>query len=215
MKITTSATVKHTRAVERAVEKSTPATLLQAGKYNWRIARALIKQRRNPNKSSAPGRPPHSHRGAANPGFKRTIAYDLAPDNRSVVIGPKLVRAGLSNIARTHEFGGVQRVRDVDFGLWNKVVRGDVAPVTAYHAAKKDSIVKTDPNPDPKTGRTVVWIKIRTKTQAAHSRRLYRRMAKKYAPYRSARYPARPYMRPSLELSRPKISAFWKNSVKK
>lgn len=215
MNIQTSAKVKYTRAVERAVERSAPQTLLQAGRYNWMIARGLIKQRKNPNKSSAPGTPPHSHRGNTNPGFKKTIVYALAPDRKSVVIGPKLVRAGLSNIARVHEFGGTQRVRDVDPDLANGVTIGKIAPVTVYNRAKRDAIVKNDPNRDPKTGRRVVWIRIRTKSQAAHSNRLYRRMNRKYARYHIARYPARPYMRPSLELSKPKLAAFWRNSITK
>ena len=215
MRIQTTAKVKHTKAVERAVEKSAPSTLLQAGKYNMYIARSLIRQRKNPNRASSPGTPPHSHRGGGNPGFRRTIVYALAPDKKSVVIGPKLVRAGLSNIAKTHEFGGVRQVRDVDPELADGVRIGDRAPVTMLNVSKKDNIIKNDPNIDPKTGRRVVWIRIRTKSQAAHSSRLYKRMTKKYAQKRMVSYPARPYMRPSLELSRPKLSAFWKNSVKK
>lgn len=215
MKIQTSAKVRYTKAVEKAVEKSAPETLSQAGRYNMFVARSLIKQRKNPNKSSAPGTPPHSHKFKANPGFKRTIVYAVAPDRKSVVIGPKLVRSGLSNVARTHEFGGTQRIRDVDPELADGVAIGNTAPVTVVNKTSRDNVIKTDPDPDPRTGRRVVWIKIRTKTQAAHSSRLYKRMTRKYAKYRTVRYPARPYMRPSLELSRPKLAAFWKNSVKK
>lgn len=215
MKISATAKVKMTRAVERAVEKSAPTTLTQAGKYNKRIARSLIKQRKNPNKSSAPGTPPHAHRGKANPGFKRTIDSALAPDKKSVVVGPKLVRAGLSNIARVHEFGGQQKIRDVDPEIYNGPKIGTVAPVTVAHKANADNVVKNDPHNDPRTGRKVVWIRLRTKTQAAHSKRLYRRMARRFLGYKTVGYPKRPYMRPSLELSRPKLAAFWKNSIKK
>lgn len=208
-------TIKMNKSVERAIEKSAPKTLKEAGRYTWRIARSLIKHRSNPNKSSAKGTPPHSHKSSTNKGFKKTIVYGMMPGGKSVLIGPMLVRGGLSNIARVHEFGGSQIVREQVPELTDGVNIGDKAPVSEkYISRRKDSIIRKDPNVDPRTGRTVYWIRIRTRTQQAHSNRLYRRMNRKYGKFVRANYPARPYMKPALDLSRPKLSSFWRNSVK-
>ena len=204
----------NTKAVQRAVNKKTPTTLLQSGKYIKGIARSLIKQRKNPDVSSTPGNPVYSHRNAASEGFRRTIACALAPDKKSVVIGPKLVSGGLTDLARGHEFGGGRWVNKVDPELSDGVKIGDVAPVTWKHMAKGDVAVKKDSRHDPRTGRSVQWIRIRTKSQASHATRLYRRMMKAYREKMYAYYPARPYMRPALELGRSRLSGFWKNSVK-
>lgn len=204
-----------TNGVQRAVKRATPLTLKQAGRHVWGVARALVKQRRNPDISSSPGTAPYSHKNAMNAGFKRTIVYALAPDKKSVVVGPKLIRTGMSEIAKTHEFGGSRMIKEVDPELIDGVSIGEIGPVSSTHLSRFDQIVRRDPNRDPKTGRKVVWIRIRTKSQAAHSTRLYRRMNKQYGKMVYANYPKRPYMGPALQLSRPKLSEFWKNSVKK
>lgn len=204
----------NTHAVERAVSKSVPKTLTQSGRYIWGIARSLVKNRSNPDISSMPGTPVHSHKSGASAGFKKTIVYALAPDKKSVVIGPKNVSGGLTDLARTHEFGGSMRVNIVDPELFNGVKIGAVAPVTWKHLAKADVIARKDSRHDPKTGREISWVRVRTRSQAAHATRLYRRLVKKYPVKQNAVYPARPYMRPALELGRPKLSSFWKNSVK-
>jgi hypothetical protein len=200
--------------VLKAVNKTAPRTLLQSGKYIWGIARSLIKQRRNPDASSAPGTPVYSHQNNFSSGFKKTIVYALAPDGRSIVVGPKAVSGGLTELARSHEFGGTRMVNKVDPELYNGVRIGAVAPVTQQYIAKRDSVVSRDNRHDPRTGRSVSWIRIRTRSQAEHSTRLYKRMIRRYPQKVMAFYPARPFMRPALELGRPKLSGFWKNSVK-
>lgn len=212
--ISAGVNVKMTKGLQRAIQRSTPQTLKQAGRYVWGITRTIIKQRKNPDDASAPGTAPHSHRSGFNVGFKRTIAYALAPDKKSVVVGPRLVREGLSNIARIHEFGGSKRVREADPDLMDGVAIGEVGPVAGNHLSRFDEVIRQDPHRDPRTGRKVVWIRIRTKSQAAHSSRLYRRMNKLYGRMVYATYPKRPYMRPALDLALPKLSKFWQNSVK-
>lgn len=205
--------IKMTRGVQRAVDRETPETLQEAARYTWRIARNLIKHRANPDKASKPGTAPHSHRNKTNSGFKRTIAYAPA-DKKTALIGPQLVRGGLTNIARVHEFGGTQVVKETAPGLEDGVDIGDEAPVSNRYLTRKDSVIRKDPHNDPKTGRPVFWIKIRTKKQKEHSKRLYSRMRRKYGKKVRANYPARPYMRPTLQLAKPKLSRFWYNSVR-
>jgi hypothetical protein len=203
-----------TKNLEKILARENPETLSQAGDFVRRVARSLVRQRKNPNIASAPGTAPHSHRGGDNPGFKRTIVHAMDGKN-TVLIGPQLVRGGLSNVARVHEFGGTQKILGTAPGLENGVDIGDEAPVTIRNiSSRKDRIIREDSHVDPKTGRKVVWIKIRTKSQMRHSNRLYRRMNKKYGKMVRANYPARPYMRPALDLSRPKLSKFWRGTIK-
>lgn len=201
-------------AVRRALEAKQPKTLLQAGRFVMRVARGIIKQRKNPNISSAPGKPVHSHRNKQNEGFKKTIVYALRPDKKAVWIGPQVVSGGLKTLAKTHEFGGYRRIVDADFELFNGVEVGDVAPVTITHVNAKDKVLFTDKNRDPKSGKKVVWITIRTKEQAEHSSRLYRRMIDTYSSKKVAKYPARPYMLPSMLLSLPKLPYYWRGVIR-
>lgn len=203
------------RAVERAVQKDAPNTLRRAGAYVRAVAKNSIKQRKNPDIASAPGSPPVSHKNKGNPGFKRTILFGVTPSGTSVLVGPMHVKGGLANVGRIHEFGGKRVIRAIDADKFDNGLKiGDDGPVTMRHIRKKDSIIRSDPHRDPATGRKVVWIRLRTKTQAEHSTRLYRRMSRKYARKIAVNYPARPYMGPALERSAPKLSKFWHNSVK-
>lgn len=210
--------IKMTRAVQRAVDRAAPKTLNEAGRYVWRIARGLIASRKNPNIASSPGMAPYSHAGrlrsgSFNKGFKKTIVYGMDGHSK-VVIGPMLVRGGLSNIARIHEFGGSRRVVKVVPELIDGVKVGDEGPVTVKNCTSHDVVIRVDHNVDPCTKRKVVWIKIRTKSQAEHSTRLYRRMNKRYGKQVTVNYPQRPYMKPALRLGQPKLSQFWINAVR-
>lgn len=205
------------KAVERAVNRAAPKTLRQAGAYVRAVAKNSIRVRKNRNKASMPGTPPHGHpdsRGAK--GFKKTIVFGVTANRRAVLIGPMYVKGGMSNVGRLHEFGGTRKVRSVDPEKFDNGIKiGDEGPVTMRHFVRsRDTVVRRDSHKDPATGRKVVWIRIRTKTQAEHSTRLYRRMARAYAEKVTAKYPARPFMGPALERSTPKLSAFWRNSVK-
>lgn len=210
-------------AVRRALEDMQPKTLMEAGRLTMRVARGFVRQVKNPNVASASGRPPHSHTytkkksGEKNKGFKNTITYALRPDKKAVWIGPQKVIGGLSNFAPTHEFGGQRKIVKGDPDLLNGVKIGDIAPITMkYFYGSLDKIQKKDRNVDPKTGRKVVWVRIRTKSQAQHSTRLYNRMVKAYHPYgyTLGKYPARPFMKPSLYAVLPRLPYFWKGVIR-
>ena len=204
------------KAVKRAVDKATPETLSQAGRYVMGIVRASLHQRKDPNVSSIPGKQPYSHASAFNKGFKRTIVYALEEDKRAVLVGPQLVRPGMSEIAKSHEFGGSRTVKHT----WHEELKikdvkaGATAPVTTKYVSRRDPIISTDPDSDPMTGRRIVWIRLRTKSQVQHSVRLLRRMRLAHTTVRRDTYPPRPFMRPGLAYATPKLSAFWRNAVK-
>lgn len=202
-------------AVRRALEAVEPDCLSNAGKLTMRVARGYVRQKKNPNIASTPGQPPHSHKGSSNPGFKSTIVWALRPDKKAVWIGPqKVIGSGVNNLARTHEFGGQRKVVLGDPKLLEGVEIGDTAPICKYHLTGLDKVLRKDKHLDPKSGSQVFWVKIRTKTQAQHSSRLYYRMCEAYRGFTLGTYPKRPYMRPSLNAVLPRLPYFWKGVIR-
>ena len=194
--------------LEKKVQIAKNLVLRSCGAYVRKIARDFVKHKANPNKASEPGDSPYDHFG-----LKRSIQFALH-DKNTVVIGPRLIRDGLANVARRHEFGGTAQVKKIDFNLLSGVKVGDEAPVTASRLTNKDSVIKAGAT-DGKTGQRTYWIKIRTKRQAESSTRLYRRMAKDVTETETITYPPRPYMRPALNKSLPYLNRIMRNSLNK
>ncbi len=175
----------NTKAVQRAVDRSAPNTLSRAGAYLRAIARNSIKRRKNPNKSSQPGTPPYHHSS-----FKNTIQWGLSPDRQTVYIGPAIVRGGMMNAGRLHEFGGVKSFANKFKGY----KLGQTGPI----AENADGSLRR--------------IRLRTPGQVARANRL----ARQHTPWLLGgvrRYPARPFMRPALLAGLPKLSNFWINAI--
>lgn len=197
------------RAVERSFDRSRKKVLARSGAYVRKIARDHVKHRSNPDERSEPFHSPYDHFG-----LKRSIMFGV--DDGSAYIGPVLIRGGLSNVARRHEFGGYGYVRTSPFGDIDRrrMAIGDVAPVTESHLAKADSVRSRPGIVDRRTGRNVVFIRIRTKSQLAHSRRLAGRLSRQERKTTRVYYPKRPYMAPALMKSLPYLKGFWKDSIK-
>ncbi len=199
--------VFHARMLERLADNANRRILSRCGAYVRKIARDFVKHRKNPDVHSEPGHSPYDHFG-----LKNSIIW--AADSNAAYIGPRLIKgSSLNNVARLHEFGGVVKRRVLDPHLFKGVKIGDVAPVTENNLSKDDVPAKTEQKRDPKTGRKIVWIKVRTSTQAKHASRVYRRFVKKNAEFEDVRYPARPYMAPALEKALPRLPGLWKNAI--
>lgn len=197
----------HHKVIRKAVDKASMGYLRRAGAYVRKIARDFVKHRKNPDVHSLPYHSPYDHFG-----LKKSILFGV--EDRTALIGPRYIRGGLANVARLHEFGGKQLITDFNKQLWNEVRIGDTAPVTSSYLKKKDTIVRRNERSDPKTGRPVMWVKIRTKSQAEHSQRVYRRIAPLSQKKVLVRYDPRPYMNPALAKSIPYLPQLWRNSVK-
>lgn len=216
------------KQIRKAVEKEMKPTLMGAGRYVMNIVRASIHQRKDPNKSADPLHQPFAHANTGkktksgkppkpNKGFKKTIVYALEEGGKAVLVGSQLVRPGMSVIAKSHEFGGSRQIR----AAWEKDIDpdqlaiGDIAPVRRKYVTSRDVVLRTDRDSDPKTGQRVYWIRLRTKSQVDHSKRVFKRMRKRYSKSVMAHYPKRPFMRPGLIHATPKLATFWQNAVKK
>jgi hypothetical protein len=95
--------------VIRAMDDATYRALLRFGQYVRKTARHSIKSGEGP---SAPGTPPHSQTGL----LKGHIYYGFDPAQRSVVIGPALLRGAHgyreATVPEVLEYGGAVRGRD-------------------------------------------------------------------------------------------------------
>lgn len=86
--------------VQRAADRATREYLFRGAGLIRKIARGSIRRRKNPDRSSPRGRPPHTHTGQ----LKRALAFMADPANNRAIIGPRRSIVGRSG--RAHEFGG-------------------------------------------------------------------------------------------------------------
>lgn len=211
---------RENKSVQKAVDKAAPNNLRSAGAYVRAIAIKSISTRRPKQEkhyevpASPAGKPPFDHARKQN--FRKSILFAVTRDNSTAVVGPKLLRGGMDNIARLHEFGGRKTRLRIDFHLWN-----DGPNVGEYGMLREKYLThfdkqfgKAEIHRDPLTGQRVFWVRIRKPWHREISRRLYRRFMKKYARTTTANYPARPYMAPALKRALPKLADFWAGTVK-
>lgn len=174
------------------------------GAYLRGIAKRKIRYRKSYDVHAAPGAPPHTH---GDKKLKRAIGF--AATDTGTVIGPAANWIG-RKVGPLHEFGGTQRVLATPPGLRKQYKVGEIGPVSTrrYTSAGTGREKHVDP-----LGGKVAWVRITSSTQAAHATRLGGRMAKALARYREAKYPARPYMLPSLAEARDRLPEFWHNAI--
>jgi hypothetical protein len=199
------------RDFEKRIRRSEVKTLSQAGAYVRKIAQSLIKHTSDPNKHSAPLHPPYDHYG-----LKHSIQF--AVEGNTAYVGPILKKgSSLENVARLHEFGGVRKAGPENRVRAKAASIGSLAMVTENYVTRRDTVTGRTPQKDPKTGKNVVWIKVRTKKQAEHAGRLLARLGMNQVVNGEKGmvvYPPRPYMAPALQKATPYIGSVLANSIK-
>lgn len=99
------------------------AALGKAGAYVHGVARRSMRNQRDPNKFSQPGKPPFAKKGQ----LKKLLFFSYDPQTRSVVVGPAAF--GKAEAPAALEFGGtVSSPRRKRRGKPGKPQRVDVAP---------------------------------------------------------------------------------------
>lgn len=195
-------------AVIAALDAAERVALTRTGAYIRRVARNSMKKRKVP---SPPGTPPSSREGdparGSQAGFlRRSVEFAYEPRDRSVLIGP--IGLFSSPVPRTHEFGGTLRIKNP-----RRVKRklGGGGPLRVVTAGARGTTVK--PVVRDSMQRHVAYAKLFTTAQVARAEKIETGL---YGPMfiGDAKYPARPYMRPALEVSRPHIAKFWQNAVR-
>lgn len=196
------------KAVIAALDAAERVALTRTGAYIRKVARNSMKKRKV---ASPPGTPPSSREGDPERGpragfLRRSVEFAYDPRDRSVVIGP----IGLfdSAVPRTHEFGGRLRIKNPR-RIKRKVGKG--GPLRVVSAGTPGKTVK--PVLRDTLERHVVYAKLFTMAQVARAEKIETGL---YGPMfiGDAQYPARPYMRPALEASRPHVAKFWQKAVR-
>lgn len=220
------------RKIREAARNGSVQALRSAAAYIYKVARNSIRRRANPDKASLPGTPPYTHsKGIVD--FKKSIVFSVDEKNMTALIGPVYIKGGLGNVARLHEFGGdksqtlenrkkLQRVEIGEYGPIRVKSRNEglaLRSVQHRHAIGRNRWLTND----PLTGDPVVFVKIRTQTQADASTRLRNRLRYQSGgrrPYSASmgiitrsHYPARPFMGPALRKSQERIAPMWRNAI--
>ena len=184
--------------------------LARQGAYLRGIARRLIRYRSNPNTRSTPGSAPYTHGWKA---LKLSISFAVAADSSHVLIGPAANWIG--DLGALHEFGGMRRTSVVpERYRKNQYKIGEVGPVSTRRYKTAVISRHRKPDSDPLGGH-VAWIRIKSARQADHASRLAQRMARSAGETRNAKYPARPFMRPALNIGLERLPYFWRNAIRK
>jgi hypothetical protein len=174
-----------TKRVRKRAKAASITNLGHAGRYIRGMAMRSIKVSPEP---SQPGKPPRTRKGR----LKRAIIYAVERPRQKVLVGPS--RTDIGRIGQTHEFGGTEppkRGRKANFQL----TIGGHGPI-AIRSSKP------------------VVARLRTARMVAKARSLARTLEATQGTGRR-RYPARPFMGPSLERSRKRLPAFWANSIRR
>lgn len=154
-------------------------------------AKRSIRKRK---KASQPGSPPHTQSG----NLKRSIRYEVTKDD--AVIGPVNEFGG--RIWNLHEHGGMGRPPRLLKS--HRFSPGEFGPIRVRRRGNR-----------PTQATSFHRARLRTSAQAARATRLLEEEnQRRLQPQRSRRYPKRPFMGPALELMRPRLPKFWRNSVR-
>ena len=186
-------------------------SLKHAGGAIRLTARRSIRKRK---KASQPGSPPHTQSG----NLKRSIRYEATQDD--VKIGPVNEFGG--RIWNLHEFGG-SRAPARKLLKVHKFSVGEYGPIRYTPArtagSQGGSLRGAGGRFVSRGARSQVAgfhrARLRTTAQAARATRLVKEEnERRMGPSRPRRYPKRPFMGPALELMRPRLPKFWRNSVR-
>jgi hypothetical protein len=204
VKIETTVKVKdETPALKKSADDGTFESI---GKAAGAIRKTASRSIRRSKKPSRPGSPPNTQTGL----LRRAIRFDLGPDKKDVAIGP--VNAYARTIWDLLEFGGKGRPRKLLRPREFKV--GDYGPI---------QIVKAKAQARDRRGRFVratkrryAYTLLKNPAMVAKANRLYRieNEARAAQNARPKNYEPRPFMGPALEKMKPRLPAFWRNSVR-
>lgn len=194
------------------LEKSARKKVLsRIGAYVRRVIRNSIRTVKDSDKPSKPGSPPHSHGiGPNGLNLKRSILFDA--DDSSVAIGP-LVRTW-QDVGAIHEFGGIHNIRWFNKKNLRKLNVGDIGPIsTGRYKSYASPHSRNQPLRDPRDGSYVAVVKLTSQSMADHATRVSRRMEFARKRYANANYPARPFVGPAFNRSKPHLAEFWRGAI--
>lgn len=211
--------------VTAGVRKGNIRALRSAGAYTRKIAMNAIKSKKNPNIASAPGTAPYTH--GRNKTFRKSILFGVNEKEESVVIGPAALGGDskLAQLGALHEFGGTKPYRQPSKripGNWDTAKSGPVrkkngvfvfGKLLTNRQRKRAWQLEAAGGRFP-DGQDKKELKLGGMMKMRQRRMLAQKMASGHGTKKTSVYPARPFMKPTLNIVKPKLPAFWSGVVK-
>lgn len=212
------------KKVTEGVRKGSIRALKSAAAYTRTVARNSIKKKKNPNVASAPGTAPHAH-GKKN--IRNSVLFGVKEEERSAVIGPAALGGDpkLAQVGALHEFGGTRPNKQPEKripGDWNTAKSGPIrvergvfvfAKLLTDRQRARAWRVEASGGRFPTTQDKKERL-IRKMMKEERRKRLVQERASGKNPKNRAVYPARPFMKPTLDKVKPMIPAFWSGVIK-
>lgn len=169
------------RAVKKRSDETSVDALYKAGAYLRTTARRSI--RKSP-KASQKGKPPHSRRGQ----LRTAIVFAVDEKKLIALVGPSA--SLISDIAKYHEFGGVQTKKSKR----KKYRVGSVGPVGMQGDMPRFALLKTQKQVEKaKFVDHVLW--------------------KEADLSKTRKYPRRPFMGPAMQMSTKQLNSIFRVSL--
>jgi hypothetical protein len=179
-KLKTTSTFKQ-QALRQRSDQASLGALYKASAYLRTSARRSIRKSGRP---AQPGRPPHTRLGQ----LKRSIVFAVDKKKLSALIGPSA--SLISDIAKYHEFGGVQVSKSA-----RRTYRvGAVGPIDAPDGRPRFAL-------------------LRTQRQVQRATFLDRQLWSDQSLIKKRRYPRRPFMGPALQASASQLKSIFRVSL--
>lgn len=204
-KLKTSSTFKQ-QAIRQRSDQTSLGALYKASAYLRTSARRSIRKSGRP---AQPGRPPHTYRGQ----LKRSILFAVDKKRLSALIGPSA--SLISDIAKYHEFGGVQTSKgERKVYVHHGVGPIDFRPGYTNPTYSKSKLLKGRKFARVKGGyQGVVFAKLKTAQQVQRATFLDRQLWSDQSLVKKRRYPRRPFMGPALQASASQLKSIFRVSL--
>lgn len=173
--------------------------LVKAARYVQTVARRSIKflpkRKRGLDygkQASTPGTPPHTRSGR----LKKSIIYEITGKKKEAFIGPSY--KAIADIGGLHERGGT-RISKPKVKEYELKAKGGVGPIAVDYDAP------------PSLDRYIIhykWAKLTTQKMVDRANKLVRETTPKRI---KEKFPARPFIGPAFEKSKPHIMRFFHN----
>lgn len=200
---------------EKLEQKSRAGILKRVGAYVRQAIQNSLKHRPEWAKSK-PGTPPfwHTYKGAGGLNLKKSILFDAGRE--SVAIGPLAYQ--WKDIGGLHEFGGTRKVKAIEKKYAERVYKvGERGPIVEGNYSSRISASRTRQSKyiDPLGGRNVIIVPLTSQKMANHATKLKNRLLsmEKGRFKVDAKFPARPFVGPAFNRSKPHLAEFWRGAI--
>lgn len=193
------------RAVQQRSDSASVDALYKAGAYLRTAARRKIRKSKNP---SRPGAPPHTREGQ----IRNAILFAVDAGKKIAWVGPSARL--ISDIARYHEFGGLEKIK----AERKSYVHDGVGPIDireGYENPDWSTIngKRTRFKRTRQARRGVAFARLRTTKQVERAKFIDRMLWPSTEMFKVRKYPPRPFMGPAMEASLKRLGKIFSASL--